>query len=107
MVRIDRPSGFAPAGAAVKRSAAKPASRPVAISRPASILSQATPVPKEAQEIYRYLSEAEGQLASVERNFSGLAAAIGQTMALEAVAQARASVQLYLGAYNVAMDVQS
>jgi hypothetical protein len=66
-------------------------------------MAQANVVNPEASEAYKFLQEAKSQLASVERNFATLTQAIGREMAVEAVAQARASVETYQGAYDLAM----
>jgi len=105
MMRIEKPSGFSPARQFALRPVV-PAPRPV-VPAPAPrrleashpVLAQAVLADPELREIGGFLSEAREQLAAIERSYVNLAIALGQAEADLAVAQARATVEMYEAAY--------
>jgi hypothetical protein len=99
MIRIDRASGFSPASVIRPPQAVLSTAAPKARPAPTAVLAQPVSVDSELREIERFLGEAREQQASVERNYQSLILAIGQVEADVAVAQARASVEMYEAAY--------
>lgn len=104
--RIGKSSGFIGGDVRIVPRPVLPTPMMRPAPKPAKRMAQAVIIESsEATEIKGFLQEAEGQLASIERNFSNLIVALGTEDAQQARGEAKTTVEMYQRRYNQIVGV--